>query len=68
MVWPIDDVAALVGYILNAATADPLSAILVVMGAVLMTAAVGYFGALTVGALLELVTPDRPGREHPPRA
>lgn len=43
---------------------DPLSAVLLTVGAILTTLSVAYFSLLTVGSLLDLVTPEAGG---PPR-
>ena len=48
------------------ATGDPLSTVLVAMGAVLMVGSLGVFGYLTAGAALSLVIPDRVGRTRRP--
>jgi len=58
MVWFIDNVVSLAENIGVAATTDPLSAALVVAGALLVTFSAGAFGALTLGAVLESFVPD----------
>ena len=50
------------------ATGDPLSTVLVVLGAVLMVGSLGVFGYLTLGAAASLVIPDRIGRTRRPGA
>jgi hypothetical protein len=46
---------------------DPLSIVLVLMGAVLVGVSVLVFGYLTLGAVVDVVTPDLSG-EQPPQA
>jgi hypothetical protein len=43
---------------------DPLSAVLLTVGAILTTLAVAYFGLLVLGSVLDLFTPEASG---PPR-
>jgi hypothetical protein len=43
---------------------DPLSALLLAVGGIIMFATMGVLGWLTAGAAIDLVTPDRTG---PPR-
>lgn len=43
---------------------DPLSAVLLTVGAILTTLAVAYFGLLAAGSVLDLFTPEASG---PPR-
>lgn len=53
------------GEFATVATHDPLSALLVAVGGLLVLVSVGYFGALTLGAAANLVTggPDAEPRE-----
>ena len=44
------------------ATAGPLSAILVVVGALIFAVSMGVFGVLSLGAVLDFVTPDSIGQ------
>jgi len=53
---------------LDIATRDPISAVLIAFGALFVFASVGAFGVLTLGAVLDLVTPSRIGREPPREA
>jgi len=46
------------------ATGDPVSTVLVAMGAVVFVASFGLGGYLALGALVDLFTPDRVGRTH----
>ena len=50
------------------ATGDPISTVLVVLGAVLMVGSIAVFGYLTIGAAASLVIPDRVGRTRRPGA
>ncbi len=53
----IDNVVRMGELFAGIAGADPLSAILIAVGNVLMLAAVGVLGYLTLGAAVDLVTP-----------
>jgi len=46
------------------ATGDPISTVLVAMGALLFVASFGLVGYLALGAAVDLVIPDRIGRRH----
>ena len=61
----IGSVLDMPGEFARVATHDPLSALLVAFGAVFVLVSVGYFGLLSAGALLNLVTggPDAEPRE-----
>lgn len=50
------------------ATGDPISTVLVILGALLMVGSLGVFGYLTLGAAASLVIPDRVGRTRRPGA
>lgn len=50
------------------ATGDPLSTVLVAVGAILTVGSLGFFGYLVLGAAASLVIPDRVGRTHRPGA
>lgn len=53
------------GMFLDIATQGPISAVLLVMGALLVAVAVAVFGGLTAAAVVELFTPSSsPGRRH----
>lgn len=52
----------------DVALQDPLSAVLVVFGALFVGASVAAFGGLTVGAVVDLLTPSGSGRSPPPEA
>lgn len=45
---------------------DPLSAVLLTVGAILTTLAVAYFGLLVAGSVLELLTPELTGQPRQP--
>lgn len=45
---------------------DPLSAVLLTVGAILTTLAVAYFGLLVAGSVLELFTPELTGQPRQP--
>ena len=63
----IDSIVSMPGEFATVANHDPLAAVLVAVGAVFMLVSFGVFGYLTLGALVDLVTPDLSGRA-PPRA
>jgi hypothetical protein len=48
----VDNVREMVGFFTTVATTDPLSAILLALGALLTGVAVTIFGGLTVGGLI----------------
>lgn len=58
MVWVIDNVVSMGDNLATAAATDPLSAILVVLGALLIVVSAGVFGALALGGLLSALVPD----------
>lgn len=58
MVWFIDNAVSLVENIVTAASTDPLSAALVVVGGLLVVLSGGAFGALSLGGILETFVPD----------
>jgi hypothetical protein len=63
----VDQPITLVERFTAVAMSDPLSAVLLAIGAAItgLTMAVG--GYLAAGALLDLLTPAPPGRTHPER-
>ncbi|MFB6121544.1 MAG: hypothetical protein ABEJ68_10560 [Halobacteriaceae archaeon] len=61
-------VADLVESFRTVATADPLSALLLVVGAVLVGVSAGGFGILALGGLVDAIVPDELGREPPREA
>lgn len=55
MVDPVDEALALVEHITAGATVDPVSALLVLGGTVLLLVSIGVLGWLTLGAVLDAV-------------
>lgn len=53
------------GLFADVATHDPISAILVAMGGLIIAASVGAFGILVLGAVVDLLTPGSKGINHP---
>lgn len=62
MVWVIDNLVTLVQEFAAVATTDPISALLLALGAVLTAFASLFFGYLVAGGLLDFLTPDVGGR------
>ena len=62
MVWVIDNLVSLVQEFAAVATSDPLSAVLLALGAALTAFASLFFGFLVAGGLLDSLTPDAGGR------
>lgn len=60
----IQSIIDMPGEFADVATADPLSAVLVAIGGLLTFAAMAVFGGLTLGAVVDLLTPETSG---PPR-
>jgi len=56
------------GRFIDIALNDPISAVLILIGAVLVGAASAAFGYLSLGAALSLVTRPGSGRSPPPEA
>ncbi len=56
------------GRFIDIALTDPISAVLILIGAVLVGAASAAFGYLSLGAALSLVTRPGSGRSPPPEA
>lgn len=63
----LSDLLRMPGEFADVAATDPLSALLLLVGALLVAVSMGAFGYLTLGALVDLVTPDVSAR-GPPRA
>ena len=53
------------GQFVDIATHDPISALLVAVGGLIITVSVGFFAILVAGALVELVIPDSSEKSHP---
>jgi len=54
------------GKFADVAMHDPISALLVVVGALIVLASLGFFGLLVAGAGLDLILPEEAGETHPP--
>lgn len=50
----------------DAAGVDPLSAVLLGIGGLVMLGSLGYFGVLVAGAAVSLLRPEGGGRDYPP--
>ena len=61
----VQSVLDMPGEFATVATHDPLSALLVAVGGLFVLASVGYFGVLTLGAVVNVLTggPDAEPRE-----
>ena len=62
----LDSVVRLPGEFAAVALHDPLSAILLTVGALLVFVSAGYFGLLVLGALAELLSPSPGGQPRQP--
>ena len=58
MVWVIDNAVSLGENFATAASVDPLSAVLIVAGVLLILLSSAVFGGLATGGLLDGVVPD----------
>lgn len=58
MVWVIDDAVSMGEHLATAGGVDPLSAVLVALGALLIAVSAGAFGALAFGGVLSALVPD----------
>jgi hypothetical protein len=63
----VDQPIELVERFTEVAMSDPLSAVLLTLGALLTGVTMAVGGGLVAGALLDAITPPRPGRTHPER-
>lgn len=63
----VDSVLAMPREFGTVVAGGPVEALLVLIGALLVAVSMGVFGYLTLGALVDLVTPDLSART-PPRA
>lgn len=61
----VESFQELPGLFADVATVDPISAVLVLMGAILVGVSMGAFGLLVLGAAVEFVTPDSSATTHP---
>lgn len=63
----LDNVTTMGELFTEIAMGDPLSAVLIAVGNVLMFGAMAVFGYMALGGLLDLVTPGARGRAYRPR-
>jgi len=54
------------GEFAGVATHDPLSAVLLAVGAILTTVAIGYFSLLALGSIAAVLTPEPGGQPRQP--
>lgn len=54
----LDSIVEMPGRFLDVALHDPLAALMLVMGVILVTVSVGAFGLLVAGSVVELLTPS----------
>lgn len=54
----VDSIVEMPDLFADVAAVDPLSALLLVVGALLVGVSVGVFGVLSLGAVLNLVSPE----------
>lgn len=63
-----ENTVGIIEQFIEIASADPLSAILIAIGAVLIAISAGGFGVLTIGAVLSSIGRLLPSTEPPQRA
>ncbi len=61
----IDSILAAPEQFIDVATHDPVSALLVAVGGVLVGAPLVFFGILVLGAVVDLIRPESSAVEHP---
>lgn len=61
----VSSLLAMPNALADAAGVDPLSAVLLAVGGLVMAVSLGYFALLVLGAALNLVRPGGDGREYP---
>lgn len=61
----VQSIVDMPGEFAEVAGQGPIEALLVLMGAILVGLPVAFFGVLVLGALVDLVTPESFGAEHP---
>jgi hypothetical protein len=66
MVWLVDDLVELTRLFTEVAMRDPISALLLAVGTILVAVSVAVLAYLGAGALVDLLTEDR-SRRAPPR-
>ncbi|MFB6162372.1 MAG: hypothetical protein ABEJ86_02895 [Halococcoides sp.] len=62
----LDDALSMPALFADVATTDPGAALLVAIGGLLVTVAIGVFGGLAIGAGVDALRSPRIGRRHPP--
>lgn len=68
MVWPVDDFVEMGRLVTEIAVRDPISFVLVLLGSLLIVFSLAAFGYLSLGAAVDLVTPESIGRPPERRA
>ncbi|HET7324861.1 MAG TPA: hypothetical protein VFJ06_11055 [Halococcus sp.] len=61
----LGNVADLIGILIDIASTNPFSAILIVSGIILLVFSFGFFGYLVLGAIISGLTPESIGRTPP---
>ncbi|MHB9287059.1 hypothetical protein ACKVMT_08465 [Halobacteriales archaeon Cl-PHB] len=61
-----ESIAQFPGKFATIATHDPLAAVMLLCGSVLMALAMGVFGLLTLGAVADFLTPSQSSPPHQP--
>ncbi|WP_226011878.1 hypothetical protein [Halomicrobium salinisoli] len=61
----IESIVQMPGRFVSIATSDPLSALLILIGGALIGVSVAVMGYLTLGAAVDLITPDVGSRGQP---
>lgn len=67
MVWPLDDAVSLGEQFADIGLSDPISALLLALGAILIGFSSLVFGYLTVRGLVAAIIPPQLGRAPPRR-
>jgi hypothetical protein len=62
---PVSDLLDAVTYFSDAATVDPVSGLLFVLGQLLFVVSFALFGYMVLGGIVDYVIPDSPGRAPP---
>jgi len=62
----IEDTIAMPGKFAEVAGHDPIAAVLLLIGAVLVLFSSAVFGILSLGAVVDLIFPGSRGETHPP--
>ena len=61
----VESVTEMPGLFADVASVDPIAALLLAVGSLLVGLSMGVFGVLVLGAAVEFVTPDRTAKSHP---